>query len=246
MASRQPDGQTLKTLSHSVKRLLALPRHPDMPSHPPASHPNTALRYCTCHIRSPGGMPWMYIVLCHTLAVTLPPRAAHPHARTHTPGHSHSLPSPFPRPASSTTAQAAQGVERHPTTLAPARGPPVPGKYLRPDPSLSWPAGKRTLASPGRQARPCASWTALSRRTTPRILLARMTIGHNNKVHGVSPLFQYKYLFRRAKCCMKPIPLPLLALRTSTLLEVAPIPHPHTLTGTHRKRVSRPSLVLEA
>lgn len=82
--SRRPDSDSQTDTRSKDPGLLALRRHPDMPSHPPASHPNTALRYCTCHIRSPGGMPWMYIVLCHTLAVTPSPRAAHPHARTHT------------------------------------------------------------------------------------------------------------------------------------------------------------------
>lgn len=125
----------------------------------PATHPNTALRYCTCHIRSPGGMSWKYFVLCHTLAVT--PGTTHPHAHslTHTLTFPHRFRIP---PANSTTAQVEKVWSAIPPHSHLPEGPPVPGFYLRSDPSLSWPAGKRTLASPERQARPCASCTALS------------------------------------------------------------------------------------
>lgn len=95
----------------------------------PATHPNTALRYCTCHIRSPGGMSCMYLVLCHTLPHPRKSPTGHPHTLTHRRWlltHTHTS-SPFPQPSRQQhNGPGREGVGRHPTTLPPARRAPCP------------------------------------------------------------------------------------------------------------------------
>lgn len=107
---RQENSQTV--------RLLALLRHTHTQSLP-ATHPNTALRYCACHIRSPGGMSWKYIVpVPHTPRAT---HTYHAHALTLTFPHRFRIPS-----AKQHNGPGRAGVGRHPTTLPPARRAPCP------------------------------------------------------------------------------------------------------------------------
>lgn len=92
------------------------------------------------------------ILYCATPSHTLAshPRATHTHSHTGA-GCSHTLTLPHrfrSPPANSTTAQAEKVWAAIPPHSHLPEGPPVPGFYLRSDPSLSWPAGKRTLAQP--------------------------------------------------------------------------------------------------
>lgn len=117
------------------------------------------------------GCPGKYSCTVPHPSHTTHPRQSTPPGHTHAPSRNHTRPLahiPFTVSASRPAAAAAQRPRPDkvwsaipPHSHLPER-PPVPGFYLRSDPSLSWPAGLRTPASPERQARPCASCTALS------------------------------------------------------------------------------------
>lgn len=156
----------------------------DMPSPPPATHPNTALPIL--HLSYPiarWDVPVLYrciFVLCqcatpsptplHTLAGHPGPPTPTQKKDTRTSAHpgSHSLHRfripPSPKQAQRARADKVWGAIPPHSHLPEVS--PVLGFYLRSDPSLSWPAGRDlycgTLSSPERQARPCARCTALS------------------------------------------------------------------------------------